>query len=175
MQVLESVPVALLPVDQETDNFDTDARIYLGVCLIMLRNACHSALPQTVFSLSIRDSVYHVLVWFVKHEFLLRHAKCDNDKPDSTAFTFRESTMKHKTRFTPQQPLGRLETLKGHRYTYAEISSFMGVDRQKIRYQLNNPLSEVKTVMLDNWLDFFAAEGMPITISDLFTVTLTPP
>lgn len=79
---------------------------------------------------------------------------------------------KHKTRFTPHQPLGQLETLKGRRYTYAEIARFMGVDRQKIRYQLNNPLSEVKTAMIDLWLDFFSSESLDITAGDLFSTAI---
>lgn len=81
--------------------------------------------------------------------------------------------MKHHTRFAPQKALGRLETLKGRRYTYAEIASFMGVDRQKIRYQLNHPMAEVKTAMIDNWMDFFAANDMPIVIGDLFVTGIT--
>lgn len=83
--------------------------------------------------------------------------------------------MKHKTRFTPHNPLGKLETRKGKRYNYAEIAQIMNTDtdRQKIRYQLNNSLGEVKTAMIDKWLDFFEHEGMPVTISDLFTVIET--
>lgn len=82
--------------------------------------------------------------------------------------------MKHSTRFTPQNPLGKLEALKGKRYNYAEIAGIMNsnTDRQKIRYQLNNSLGEIKMAMLDKWLDFFASEGMPIVLADLFTVTV---
>lgn len=84
--------------------------------------------------------------------------------------------MRYKTRFTPQNALGKLEAAKGKRYNYAEIASLMEpkTDRQKIRYQLNNALGEIKMPMIDNWLNFFAAEGMPITIADLFTVEHQP-
>ena len=83
--------------------------------------------------------------------------------------------MKHTTKFSPHIPLGKLESMKGKRYNYAEIASLMNsnTDRQKIRYQLNNDLGEVKTAMIDKWLDFFASQGMPITIADLFIVTIS--
>ena len=80
--------------------------------------------------------------------------------------------MKYTTPFTPQNALGQLEARLGKRYNYAEIASAMdsNTDRQKIRYQLNNSLGEIKMAMLDKWLEFFANQGMPITIADLFTV-----
>lgn len=81
--------------------------------------------------------------------------------------------MTHVTKFTPHNALGRLEAKKGHRYNYGDISKIMGDDRQKIRYQLSKPVIEIKTTMIDQWLDFFAHEGMPITVADLFTVTTT--
>lgn len=83
--------------------------------------------------------------------------------------------MKHTTTFTPHNPLGRLEASKGKRYNYAEIARKMNsdTDRQKIRYQLNNSLGEIKTAMIDKWLDFFASEGMPITLADLFTTLIS--
>lgn len=80
--------------------------------------------------------------------------------------------MKHITIFTPQVPLGRLEAMKGKRYNNSDIARIMGIkDRQRVQYQLNNRVEEVKSKMIGLWLDFFHAEGMPITISDLFTVT----
>lgn len=80
-------------------------------------------------------------------------------------------TMKYTTRFTPHKPLGKLEAQKGRRYSYMDIAKVMNDDRQKVRYQLSQPISEIKTIMIDKWLTFFAAEGMPISVSDLFTVT----
>ena len=86
-----------------------------------------------------------------------------------------KETMKYTTRFTPQNALGKLEAIKGKRYNYAEIANAMNsnTDRQKIRYQLNNSLGEIKMPMIDKWLEFFHSQGMPITIADLFTVTTT--
>lgn len=80
---------------------------------------------------------------------------------------------KHMTKFAPHIALGRLESEKGRRYGYAEIAEIMDDDRQKIRYQLNNPLTEVKTAMIDKWLNFFSHEGMNIEINDLFAVSIS--
>ncbi|TXH52479.1 MAG: hypothetical protein E6Q97_16150 [Desulfurellales bacterium] len=83
--------------------------------------------------------------------------------------------MIHIVTFTPQIPLGVLEAKKGKRYSNADIAVRMGVkDRQRIYYQLNTRIEEVKVRTIGQWLDFFAAEGQPISISDLFTVTQDP-
>lgn len=82
--------------------------------------------------------------------------------------------MKHTTRFTPQVGLGRLEAKNGKRYSYSEIANHMAEDRQKIRYQLNNPLMNVPPAVIDKWLDFFYAEGLTdVSYSDLFTTERT--
>lgn len=66
-----------------------------------------------------------------------------------------------------------LESRTGTRYGYAKIAAATGkrVSRQSMRYLLNNQVQRVELGTLAALLDFFHAEGMPITITDLFTVT----
>lgn len=79
--------------------------------------------------------------------------------------------MRHTVTFTPQVPLGKLEAIKGKRYNNSDIARVMGVkDRQRVQYQLNTRVEAVKSRTLGLWLDFFAAEGMPVSVNDLYTV-----
>lgn len=79
-----------------------------------------------------------------------------------------------KISFNLHKPLSELEAQKG-RYSFAQISASSGITRQGIRRLLKEPTRQIDIDTIGKLLDFFAAEGMPITISDLFTVTQEPP
>lgn len=70
-------------------------------------------------------------------------------------------------------PLAQLETKKGKRYTAIEISRISDVNRQTIRNFMTEPPDQINTSTLGKLLQFFADEGMPIQIGDLFTVSTT--
>lgn len=73
----------------------------------------------------------------------------------------------HKTRVSLFDALNRLEGQNERRYTDAEIAKATGLHRHTIS-ALRRGKAEPT---LDKLLDFFAAEGMPVTVQDLFTVT----
>ena len=72
--------------------------------------------------------------------------------------------------FDIHETLARLEKGKARRYSYAEIAKISGLTRQGARRLLKERTERIDLVTLGKLLDFFAAEGMPIAISDLFTV-----
>lgn len=72
-------------------------------------------------------------------------------------------------KFSLHGPLGRLEAQKG-RYSYARISEISKISRQGIRRMLVEDTQQVDVATLSKLLDFFASEGMPITVNDLFVV-----
>jgi hypothetical protein len=67
-------------------------------------------------------------------------------------------------------PLSELQK-KNHRvYTYADIANVSGLTRQGVRRLLTQGTKQVEVDTLGKLLDFFASEGMPVTLNDLFTV-----
>lgn len=76
-------------------------------------------------------------------------------------------------RFNLHKPLGELESRNG-RYSYARISEISGISRQGVRRLLTDETRQIDVTTLDKLLAFFAAEGMPVTIGDLFVVTDDP-
>ena len=76
----------------------------------------------------------------------------------------------NKVTFNLHAPLSNLEQLKNRRYSYAEVADISSLTRQGVRRLLKEPSETVSVVTLAKLLDFFAAEGMPITIDQLFTV-----
>lgn len=78
--------------------------------------------------------------------------------------------MSHKVELNIYHLINRLEAIKGRRISDNEIATALGVHRHtvtKIRKGRPEP-------SLAKLLDYFAAEGMPVTVDQLFTVT-TPP
>jgi hypothetical protein len=73
-------------------------------------------------------------------------------------------------KFNLHAPLGKLEEKNG-RYSYARISDKSGISRQGVRRLLVEGTQQIDVGTLSKLLAFFAAEGMPITVGDLFTVT----
>lgn len=67
--------------------------------------------------------------------------------------------------------LHRLEERRARRYTYNDIATIADMQRQTVRHLLKSPPKRIDTDTLGKLLDFFASEGMPVTINDLFTVT----
>jgi len=76
----------------------------------------------------------------------------------------------NKVTFNLHAPLSNLEQLKNRRYSYAEVADISTLTRQGVRRLLKEPSETVSVVTLAKLLDFFSAEGMPITIDQLFTV-----
>jgi hypothetical protein len=63
--------------------------------------------------------------------------------------------------------VNRLEKRNGRRYSESEIAAATGLHRHTIAAVMKG--KQDKT--LSKLLAFFASEGMPITVADLFTVT----
>ena len=76
----------------------------------------------------------------------------------------------NKVTFNLHAPLSNLEQLKNRRYSYAEVADISSLTRQGVRRLLKEPSETVSVVTLAKLLDFFSAEGMPITVDQLFTV-----
>lgn len=79
-----------------------------------------------------------------------------------------------KLLFNLHKPLSRLEQIKNRRYSFSEIADASGLTRQGVRRLLKEPSDRVDVDTLGKLLDFFAAEGMPITVNDLFTTQAIP-
>lgn len=69
--------------------------------------------------------------------------------------------------------LHRLEDRRARRYTYNDIAVSAGMSRQAVRHLLKSPPKRIDTDTLGKLLDFFAAEGMPVGIDQLFVVTVS--
>jgi hypothetical protein len=75
-----------------------------------------------------------------------------------------------KIEFNLIRPLAQLEIKNGRRYTYTDIARKAKVNRQTVRNLMTEPPDQINVHTLGGLLDFFAAEGMPIGVADLFTV-----
>lgn len=64
---------------------------------------------------------------------------------------------------------------KNHRvYSWQDVGTSLGMSRQAAQHLFMSPPTDnsfVKYSTLAALLAFFAAEGMPVTVGDLFTVT----
>ena len=70
--------------------------------------------------------------------------------------------------------LNELQRQKQRNYSWAEVGRSMGISRQATLNLFTNEATDdsfIKYGTLASLLSFFAAEGMPITISDLFVVS----
>jgi hypothetical protein len=70
--------------------------------------------------------------------------------------------------------LNRLRIEKGKSYTQAELAQRWNLSRQSVNKYLSYKAKGAELQTFGKLLDFFAAEGMPVTVADLFTVTVTP-
>ena len=71
--------------------------------------------------------------------------------------------------------VNELEQLHHRRYTYTDIADATGLSRHTVRKWLTGEVKAIDLESLGKLLDFFAAEGMPVTIAELFTVTPVTP
>jgi len=78
--------------------------------------------------------------------------------------------MTTKLQFNVEPLLLRLQSENRRRYTYTEVANAIGVKRQSIERLSRNDSFQDLLLLLSGILDFFSAEGMPITIDQLFTV-----
>lgn len=84
--------------------------------------------------------------------------------------------MKSKIKFKLEEQLLQLQAQNNQRYSYRQISETTGLKRQTVERIARNESYQDLLGILAVLLDFFAAEGMPITIDDLFTVEdVNPP
>lgn len=77
----------------------------------------------------------------------------------------------HNTKFNLKQLIRQLESKNNRDYEYQQIAQTCGLSRFTVASIANNGSVRIELRTIDKLLDFFAAEGMPITISDLFTIT----
>lgn len=68
----------------------------------------------------------------------------------------------------------QLEIKRGHDLQWSDISRKSGITRQTWLRLRTNEATGIDLGTLGKLIDFFAAEGMPITISDLFTQVVSP-
>lgn len=66
----------------------------------------------------------------------------------------------------------QLELLKGKSYTWQEISHKTGIHFNTLHNMENNKTRRVDLDIVAKLLDFFAAEGMPVTVDQLFSVSV---
>ena len=75
-----------------------------------------------------------------------------------------------KIKFNPISPMLKLESTRNHRYTFTEMAEIGGMSKQLARKMLSAPMESPGRATLEGLLNFFSAEGMPITINDLFDI-----
>jgi hypothetical protein len=85
----------------------------------------------------------------------------------------------HKISYNVAPLLAKLESLKSEqtgdpRFHYADsaFADFVGISRSQAIKILTGKTRRIDFGTMEALLDFFASEGMPVTISDLFVVTL---
>jgi len=90
---------------------------------------------------------------------------------------------KTKVQFNLHKSLGKLQEKNNRSYNASDIEAIVHnvfpnrISRQTIHRFMKPSNVSVRAVTDDTlatFLDFFAMEGMPITINDLFTVTTEP-
>lgn len=69
----------------------------------------------------------------------------------------------------------QLEMHKGKSYSWQEISHTTGVHFNTLHNIENNKTRRLDLDIVAKLLDFFAAEGMPVSVDDLFLVSNEPP
>ena len=89
----------------------------------------------------------------------------------NTTQTTKENELTTKIAFNLFDVIKRLERAKGETVTNTYVAERSGLSRFTIQKIVNNDSERVDLSTLAALLDFFAAEGMPVTVADLFTVT----
>jgi len=70
-----------------------------------------------------------------------------------------------------QPVISKLELQTGIRRTDTEYAKLIGVTRQQFKAMFEGDTSAVQFSTIDKLIDYFTADGMPITVGDLFTFT----
>ena len=83
--------------------------------------------------------------------------------------------MTSKVSFNLFSVINRLEAHKGETVTNTYVAEQSGLSRFTIQKIVNNDSERVDLSTLAALIDFFAAEGMPVTVAELFTVTPVTP
>lgn len=68
----------------------------------------------------------------------------------------------------------QLEIAKRHEYSWMQIAEATKVHPNTLHNIATNKTRRVDLDIVEKLLAFFAAEGMPVTINDLFTTTQEP-
>ena len=79
--------------------------------------------------------------------------------------------MTYEIKFSPLNQLAELEAKRAYRYNYKEIGDKVGLPRQTVRHIFTQNPKRIDIATLAKILAFFNAEGLNVTLSDLFTVT----
>jgi hypothetical protein len=79
--------------------------------------------------------------------------------------------MESRTKLNVFRLVKRLEEQKNEPYTNTAIADKTGLSRVTVNSLVAGSTNRIDLATIDKLLDFFAAEGMPITPGDLFTVT----
>lgn len=75
------------------------------------------------------------------------------------------------TKFNLKQLIRQLESKNNRDYEYQQIAQACGLSRFTVASIANNGSVRIELRTIDKLLDFFAAEGMPVTVDQLFTVS----
>lgn len=67
----------------------------------------------------------------------------------------------------------QLEVKNTRPYTWKEIANAVNAHPNTLQNIAGNKTARVDTHVMAGLLDFFAAEGMPITVADLFVISTT--
>lgn len=81
----------------------------------------------------------------------------------------------HHTKFNLKQLLRQLSIQNDRDYEIQQVAEASGLSRFTVASIMSNSSNRVELRTLDRLQDFFASEGMPITIDQLFTVTTDNP
>jgi len=80
--------------------------------------------------------------------------------------------MKHKVEFNLWNIRQQLQMATGEEHSYRRIARFVSSHHHTIENMASNKSQEKLRQLLGELLDYFQAEGLDITIADLFTVTV---
>ena len=69
----------------------------------------------------------------------------------------------------------RLESKTGRPYPWTQVSDRSGIHINTIKNLVGNKTRRADLDNLAKLIEFFNAEGVPVTLSDLFTITNAPP
>lgn len=82
--------------------------------------------------------------------------------------------MQHTTKLNVFRLVKRLEEQAGMPYKNIAIAKMTGLSRVTVNSLVAGSTNRIDLATIDKLLDFFHAEGMPITACDLFVTEQTP-